>query len=114
MIICIQARGKEIHYIRWVNYNGYYITMCSKSFSPKFKLKMNTYIVNGLIDGACPQCQGMMARNSYYNKSDSALSQNLKEKYDDIQLEFDTPQDRYGSLLSRRSWRLLKRLKKRK
>jgi hypothetical protein len=109
MIVCLQTRKSEIHYISWLSLRGYYYTMCGKVFFRNDNL--NTYGIDESIRNACINCRKVVEHKHELRTFRGDMVDDAKTKYLDLQDEWDTPQDLYEDLLDRRHWDKLRRIK---
>lgn len=113
MIVCIQTRKGQIHYVNWLTARGFYHTMCGKSFQRKDRL--NTYTIDDSIPQACPNCRAAVISLAIYHdpmrdgRGDLLGSKVMK--YEGIQMELDTTKDIYSDVLKHRYWPKLRRMK---
>lgn len=100
MIICLQTRSGELHYISWTSFrNDIHYTMCGKTFSNK-RDKVITYGIDNSIPEACPNCRSAVEASFQDIRTDrGSLLENSKGKYLFIQIDYFTPQDKYENLL---------------
>jgi len=114
MIICLQTRMGEIHYV-WLTDRGFYHTMCGKTFQRKNRL--NTYGVYDSIPDACPNCRAAIVSLTDDDSGhrvrdiDGNLTGKSISKYQGIQMEIGTTKDIYSDVLDYRYWPKLRRMK---
>lgn len=115
-LVCLQTRQGQIHYIHWLTSNGMYYTVCNKMFQKKDRV--STYAVNAPILDACPNCRAFMEEHmTIYHDTrliralGGSLSDNVVDKYKDLQMGLDTTGDKYGALLERRYSPKFRRMK---
>jgi hypothetical protein len=116
ILVCLQTRQGQIHYINWLTSSGIYYTLCNKAFQKKHRI--NTYAVGAPILDACLNCRATMKGQEDFHHSDGlirnllgSLLDNKVDKYKDLQAGLDTTQGKYHSLLTRRYSPSFRRMK---
>lgn len=110
MIICLQTRQGEIHYISWSTpARDYYFVMCGKYFFKKDYL--TTFGIDQSISNACISCQKAQDHTFTFRNYHNNLNNNTILNYRDIQAGWETPKEIFEDLLNRRLWSKLRRMK---
>jgi hypothetical protein len=110
MIICLQTRQGEIHYISWDSpARGYYFVMCGKSFFKKDHLSI--FSIDESIPDACINCRKSEEYPRDSRNYHSGVGSNTMLDYLDLQAGWKTPKQAFEDLLDRRLWAKLRRMK---
>lgn len=114
MINCLQTRQGTIHFINWTTFRGIHYTMCGKSFQKSNKI--NTYILDNAISGACSQCYRIYTTHyqnkaKYMRRARGHMLETIVGEYQDIQADLTSTEALYDAFPKDRDYPKLRRMK---
>jgi hypothetical protein len=114
MINCLQTRRGTIHFINWTTFRGIHYTMCGKSYQKSNKI--NTYVLDDAIPGACPQCYRIYTTHYHKNaknmrRTRGHMLEAVVSEYEDIQSDITSTESIYTDFPKYREYPKLRRMK---